>query len=116
VLPTLTVFEKSGTFVNQQFRIQKTLKAVPAAAGATDDLVVLAQLVAAAGGAALPADLAALWKVIAAEVPALATMTFATIPETGLVLDATPFAALPFVEGETLHYKPAQPAVAAATA
>ena len=116
VFPTLTVFEKSGTFVNQQFRIQKTLKAVPAAAGATDDLVVLAQLVAAAGGAALPADLAALWKVIAAEVPALATMTFANLPETGLVLDATPFAALPFVEGETLHYKPAQPAVAAATA
>jgi NADH-quinone oxidoreductase subunit G len=116
VFPTLTVFEKSGTFVNQQFRIQKTLKAVPAAAGATDDLVVLAQLVAAAGGAALPADIAALWKVIAAEVPALATMTFANLPETGLVLDATPFAALPFVEGETLHYKPAQPAVAAATA
>ena len=81
-----------------------------------DVLVVLAQLVAAAGGAALPADLAALWKVIAAEVPALATMTFANLPETGLVLDATPFAALPFVEGETLHYKPAQPAVAAATA
>jgi NADH-quinone oxidoreductase subunit G len=116
VFPTLTVFEKSGTFVNQQFRIQKTLKAVPAAAGATDDLFVLAQLVAAAGGAALPADIAALWKVIATEVPALATMTFANLPETGLVLDATPFAALPFVEGETLHYKPAQPAVAAATA
>ena len=46
-------------------------KAVPAAAGATDDLVVLAQLVAAAGGATLPADLAALWKVIAAGKPAL---------------------------------------------
>jgi NADH-quinone oxidoreductase subunit G len=116
VFPTLTVFEKSGTYVNQQFRIQKTLKAVPAAAGATDDLVVLAQLVAAAGGAALPAELGSLWKVIAAEVPALATMTFANLPETGLVLDATPYAALPFVEGETLHYKPAQPAVAAATA
>jgi hypothetical protein len=23
------------------------------------------------------------------------------------LLDATPFAALPFIEGETLHYKPA---------
>ena len=116
VFPTLTVFEKSGTLVNQQFRIQKTLKAVPAAAGATDDLVVLAQLVAAAGGATLPSELAALWKIIAAEVPLLATMTFANLPETGLVLDATPFAALPFVEGDTLHYKPAQPDVAAATA
>jgi NADH-quinone oxidoreductase subunit G len=39
-------------------------------------------------------------------------MTFVNLPETGLLLDATPFAALPFVEGETLHYKPAAPAAA----
>ncbi|MBP6506995.1 MAG: (2Fe-2S)-binding protein, partial [Opitutaceae bacterium] len=37
VLPTLTVFEKSGTFVNQQFRLQKFSKAIPAVAGTTDD-------------------------------------------------------------------------------
>jgi NADH-quinone oxidoreductase subunit G len=110
VIPTLTVFEKSGTFVNQQFRLQKFLKAVPGAAGATDDLVVLTKLVVAAGGPTLSADLGALWKVIAAEVPALGTMTFANLPETGLLLDATPWAALPFVEGATLHYKPAAPA------
>ena len=113
VLPTLTVFEKSGTFVNQQFRVQKFLKAVPAAAGASDDLVVLAKLVSAAGGAALPSDLNPLWKTLAAEVPALGTMAFANLPETGLLLDATPWAALPFVEGETLHYKPAAKAAAA---
>jgi hypothetical protein len=33
VIPTLTVFEKNGTFVNQQFRIQRFAKAVPAARG-----------------------------------------------------------------------------------
>ena len=32
VIPTLTVFEKSGTLVNQQFRIQKFARAVPAPA------------------------------------------------------------------------------------
>ena len=37
---------------------------------------------------------------------ALGTMTFANLPETGLLLDATPWMALPFVEGETLHFKP----------
>ena len=110
VLPTLTVFEKSGTLVSQQFRLQKFLKAVPAATGATDDLVVLAKLAAAAGNATLPSEIGALWKVLAAEVPALGTVTFANLPETGLLLDATPWAALPFVEGETLHYKPAQKA------
>jgi NADH-quinone oxidoreductase subunit G len=115
ILPTLTVFEKSGTFVNQQFRIQKFLKAVPGPAGATDDLVVLARLATAAGAAVPASDVSALWKLIAAEVPALGTMTFANLPDTGLLLDATPYAALPFAEGETLHYKPAaQPAAATA--
>jgi NADH-quinone oxidoreductase subunit G len=116
VFPTLMTFEKSGTFVNQQFRIQKFSKAIPGPIGATDDAMVLSKLVIAAGGAILPTDINGLWKVIATEVAALGTMTFANLPETGLLLDATPFAALPFAEGETLHYKPAQPAVAAATA
>ncbi len=50
VVPTLTVFEKHGTFINQQFRIQRFARAVPGVAGATDDLVVLARLVGAVGG------------------------------------------------------------------
>ncbi len=108
VLPTLTVFEKSGTLVNQQFRIQKFTKAVPAPAGATDDLVVLAKLATAAGATVPAAELAAVWKAIATEVPALSTITYANLPETGLLLDATPWAALPFVEGESLHFKPAK--------
>jgi len=134
VVPTLTVFEKNGTFVNQQFRIQKFLQAVPPppgppadptpaglipnlalSGGPVNDLVVLAKLIEAGGAPSQPAELAALWNVIAAEVPALSTMTFANLPETGLLLDATPWAALPFVEGATLHFKPAPPAVPAAT-
>jgi NADH-quinone oxidoreductase subunit G len=115
ILPTLTVFEKNGTFVNQQFRVQKFHQAVPAPAGVTSDLAALAKLVAAAGGAALPSDLNVLWKTLASEVPALGTMAFANLPETGLLLDPANWAGLPFAEGETLHYKPAAP-VAAATA
>jgi NADH-quinone oxidoreductase subunit G len=114
VLPALTVFEKSGSFVNQQFRVQKYLQTVPGAAGAVNDLVLLAKLVGAAGGAAFSGELNSLWKTIAAEVPALGTMTFANLPETGLLLDSTPWAGLPFVEGETLHYKPAAPVPAPA--
>src|SRR6185369_5264140 len=45
VIPTASVFEKNGTFVNQQFRLQKFARAVPAPAGATDDLVVLTKLI-----------------------------------------------------------------------
>jgi NADH-quinone oxidoreductase subunit G len=114
LIPSLTTFEKSGTLVNQQFRIQKFAKAVPPAAGTTDDLLILAKLLAAVGGATLPTDVNGIWATLAAEVSALSTMTYASIPGTGLLLDATPFASLPFVEGQTLHFEPA--AAAATTA
>jgi NADH-quinone oxidoreductase subunit G len=111
VIPTVTVFEKAGTFINQQFRIQKFIQAVPPLAGAHNDIAALAALSAAAGSA-VPSELGTLWPVIAAEVPALATMLYKNIPETGLLLDSTPWSGLPFAEGETLHYKPAAPAAA----
>jgi NADH-quinone oxidoreductase subunit G len=111
VIPTVTVFEKAGTFINQQFRIQKFIQAVPALAGANNDLAALGALSAAAGSA-VAAEIGTLWPVIAAEVPALGTMLYKNIPETGLLLEATPWAGLPFVEGETLHFKPAAPAAA----
>ncbi|MBI2514043.1 MAG: (2Fe-2S)-binding protein [Opitutae bacterium] len=106
VLPTLTVFEKSGTFVNQQFRLQKFAKAVPGPEGLADDLVTLANLAAAAGAGALPSDLTGVWATLAAEVPALAGLTYAKLPATGTLLDSAAWAGLPFVEGETLHFKP----------
>jgi NADH-quinone oxidoreductase subunit G len=113
VLPTLHTFEKAGTFVNQQFRIQKFAAAVPGPQGASNDLVVLSKLFAALGGFTLPSDVHGLWPVIAASVAALGTMLYKNIPETGLLLDASAWSGLPFVEGETLHYKPAAAAAAA---
>jgi NADH-quinone oxidoreductase subunit G len=107
VIPTLTVFEKSGTFVNQQFRLQKFTKAVPGPAGVSDDLITLAELIAAAGGGIIPFELAVLWETIAAEVKSLAGFSYAKVPEAGQLLDASTWAGLPFCEGETLHFKPA---------
>lgn len=107
VIPTLTVFEKAGTFVNQQFRLQKFAKAVPGPEGLADDLVTLANLAAAAGGGALPADLTGVWATLAAEVSAFAGLSYAKLPATGTLLDSAAWAGLPFVEGETLHFKPA---------
>ena len=51
VLPGASFFEKSGTFVNQQFRLQKFARAVPGPHGVADDLVTLSRLLAALGGA-----------------------------------------------------------------
>jgi NADH-quinone oxidoreductase subunit G len=115
VIPTLMIFEKNGTFINQQFRLQKYAKAVPGSPHAADELVMLSQLITAVGGAALPSDVHTLWPLIAAEIKALSGVSYANIPSTGLLLDATPWAGAPFVEEATLHFKPAaQPALATA--
>ncbi len=107
VIPTLTVFEKSGSFINQQFRLQKFAKAVPGPTEVSDDLVTLAELVAAVGGGIVSFDLGLVWHALAAEVKPLASLSYATLPATGHLLDASAWAGLPFCEGETLHFKPA---------
>jgi len=106
VIPALTAFEKDGTFINQQFRVQKFAAAVPGPAGVSGDLSALAQLIAAAGGITPPSTVDAVWALLAAEVPALAGLSYRTLPETGRVIDHAEWAALPFPEGETLHYTP----------
>jgi NADH-quinone oxidoreductase subunit G len=108
VIPTLTVFERNGTFINQQFRLQKFAAAVPGPREMADDRANLAALVAAAGGPVLAADIDGLWAAIAAEVKLLATVTYQNLPPGGLLLDPTAFAHLPFPEREGLHFKPNQ--------
>ncbi len=115
VIPTLMIFEKNGTFINQQFRLQKYAKAVPGSPHAADELVMLSQLIIAVGGATLPSDVHTLWPLISAEVKGLSGVSYAAIPSTGLLLDATPWAGVTFAEEATLHFKPAaQPALATA--
>ena len=116
VLPTYTVFEKNGTFINQQFRLQKFHAAIPGLVGTADDLAVLTKLLSAVGGGALSTDINALWQTLAAETKVLAGVSFATVPDTGLVLDGASFASLPFPEGESLHYKPVSGSAVAVTA
>ncbi|HZZ58622.1 MAG TPA: 2Fe-2S iron-sulfur cluster-binding protein, partial [Opitutaceae bacterium] len=85
LIPTLTVFERHGTFVNQQFRLQKFAAAVPGPAGATDDLVVLSRLLFALDGSQpAPGDVHAVWTLLAAAVPSLGTIRYRNLPDTGL--------------------------------
>jgi NADH-quinone oxidoreductase subunit G len=116
ILPVHTVFEKSGTFINQQFRLQKFNAAIPGLAGTANDLVVLNKLLIGVGGTSVGADLSSVWKKIAEEISLLGQVNGATLPETGVVLNSADFANLEFPEGETLHFKPAAKSVAAATA
>jgi len=116
ILPAHTVFEKNGTFINQSFRLQKFEAAIPGLAGTANDLVILTKLLAAVGGTAVASDLASVWTALSAEVAILSGVKFAAIPEIGVALNSSDFANLPFVEGESLRYKPAAKAAAAVTA
>jgi len=106
-LPTLTVFEKYGTFINQEFRIQKFLPAIPGLAGAKDDLVVLSALLAG-NDVVIPAKTATdVWTALSEEVALLKDLSFTSIAPTGVLLDGSAYQHLPFVEGKTLHFEPA---------
>ncbi|MFA5263723.1 MAG: 2Fe-2S iron-sulfur cluster-binding protein [Opitutaceae bacterium] len=105
LIPSLMVFEKSGSFVNQQFRVQKFLAAVPGPEGVGDDLATLSQLIVGVGSQSPGSSVDATWEALAAEVPALSGLSFQKLPDTGLVIDHAPWAQLAFPEGAGLHFK-----------
>jgi len=98
VLPVLSVFERSGTFVNCQFRLQAFAQAVPGPAGVLPDLLVLAKLAGA--------DATSTWSDLATNVPALAGLNGALLPAGGVQLDGAAWSAVPFPEGKLLKFAP----------
>lgn len=114
VLPTLTVFEKGGSFINQQFRLQRFRQAVPPPAGLLPDRILLSRLAALVANEHVEdPSLEAIWSILQQEIAELAAISFTTIPSTGVVIDQQRWHKLEFVEGESLHYKPRQEVVAA---
>ena len=113
-LPLLTVFEKNGSFVNQQFRLQRFAQAVPGPKGVLHGLRTFTRLLALVDPETelAPAP-AAIWKAMAQEIPEFAGIEFDRIPPTGTPLDDKRFAELPFIEGKSLHYEPRAAAVEA---
>jgi NADH-quinone oxidoreductase subunit G len=107
VVPTFTVLERTGSFVNQQFRLQKFFQAVPGPAGAIDDLTALTRLLSSVEGEYFPPEPAAIWPEMARAIDVLQGITFAGIPATGRLLDGSRWAGLPFPEGPALHFQPA---------
>lgn len=108
VLPGLTVFEKNGSFINQQFRLQTFEAAVPGPAGAEDNLAILGGLLERLTGEPAPARLDAVWSELNETVPSLSGHSHSTIPHLGVAIDPGHLADLPFPEGKTLHYEPRQ--------
>jgi NADH-quinone oxidoreductase subunit G len=109
VLPSLMVFEKDGSFINQNFRIQRFKAAVPGPRGVLADFNVLEKIAAPLAqekAASLTID--TVWERM---VPQLAqlddTLRWRNLPDEGVALDASDFLDLDFVETKNLKFDPA---------
>lgn len=105
VIPTLTAFEKSGTFINEQWRLQKFYQAVPGPAGVLSDVFLLEHLrTHLLGEAYLAPSLQTIWQELSKEFKSLEGITFESIPSEGICLQV---GELPFKFPETgsLHAK-----------
>lgn len=104
-IPTLTVFEKSGSFVNQSFILQKFNQVVPGPAGVLPDLVVLNQLL---NGVSSKQNgnpsLDSIWSEMNADISELSHVSFKKISDLGEGIDSTRFKQLNFPERKTLKF------------
>lgn len=103
-LPALTVFERSGHFVNCQFRLQSFVRAIPGPIGTLPDVAVLARLLGAAQGSPVAYDADAVWKDLATYQPALAGIVAGKVPAEGVSLDGGAWSHLAFPERKLLKF------------
>ncbi len=102
-----TVFERAGSFVNCQWRIQKFAQAVPPPRGVLSELTILAKLLDLVGACpGVAATLSPAWQQLSKEVPAFAGLSYDSLPDEGALVDGGSLKSLPFVETAHLHYTP----------
>lgn len=108
IYPSLSVFEKDGSFVNQNFRLQKFNAAVPGPQGVQKDGLVLEATVAhLAGEQPTRCAIQQIWEQISVTVGHFKEVDWQKIGDEGVELDPTPFSDLPFVETKNLKFDPA---------
>ncbi|MGB0743163.1 MAG: 2Fe-2S iron-sulfur cluster-binding protein [Opitutales bacterium] len=108
VIPSLMVFEKDGSFINQNFRLQKFKTAIPGPAGIQPDYMVLDKISAPlAEEKPVAVTLDIVWERIAQKLEAVEdTQTWRGISDEGIVLAPGALIELPFVETKNFKYDP----------
>mgnify|MGYP000204727473 FL=1 len=107
VFPSLSVFEKDGSFVNQNFRLQKFNKAIPGPFGIVSEVKVLTSVLNHLGGSVEgSAALEELWNQISNEIDLFRGIEWSKIPGQGIQIDGSKFDSLEFFETENLKFKP----------
>ena len=108
VFPSLSVFEKEGTFVNQNFRLQKFSKAIPGPLGLVTEVQILNTIVSNLDASEESTEnMEQLWAKMAEKNALLAGIQWTEIAEEGVQLEGSQFSQLEFIETENLKYKPA---------
>ena len=107
VIPSLTVFEKSGTFVNRGFFAQAFNQVVPGPAGVLPDLNILVRILnGLVKNAEQSADINQIWKEMSrVRNSILKEVSFAQLKKAPVLLNGSKWAELPFVEKDALHYQ-----------
>ncbi len=106
VLPSLTVFEKSGSFINRSFILQSFKQAVPGPAGILADTQLIAELHHRLSGEDKPSTVPSdLWAGIAEKSnQVFSGITYQELLKNCIQLDGSSWSELPFVEQQALHY------------
>ncbi|MFP6901684.1 MAG: molybdopterin-dependent oxidoreductase, partial [Opitutales bacterium] len=106
VLPAMTVFERSGSFINQQFRLQKFHQAVPGPAGTLPDFLLLNRLLTELeGSGAGSVTLDDLWAEMGERRGSiLKGHSFSGTSPEGELLDPGKLRHLPYLERNSLHF------------
>ncbi len=88
VLPVTTFAEEEGTFVNAEGRVQRFGQGLRAPGSARPAWLVLGALLAVLKGGKMPANAAEAFAALAAEVPALAGLSYDVLGSGGALLEA----------------------------
>lgn len=110
VLPSLTSFEKSGTFVNRSFYAQFFRQAVPGPAGILPDLSLLSRLLnGLTEDEEIIPDQNSVWKLMnSVRGSVLKGISLTDVKKEAVLLDSSKWSDLPFVEAKALHFEPIQ--------
>ena len=107
VIPTLTSFEKRGTFINRSFLAQGFEQTIPGLAGLLPDMHVFCKLLSELDeDNKITPDPSLIWKNLSSPPKSpFKGMTFTDALRGPLQLDSSKWIDLPFVESDAMHFK-----------
>ncbi|MEC7543105.1 MAG: 2Fe-2S iron-sulfur cluster-binding protein [Verrucomicrobiota bacterium] len=108
VMPTLTSFEKSGSFINRGFFAQSFEQAVPGPAGLLPDALIFCKILEELDmGKRFSSDLKEIWKEMSKKTNSVFKgIGFSDLQKNPVLIDGSKWENLPFVEKKALHYDP----------